>query len=57
MQHNPRGLGQVYKISITLKSAKLKTNILVSKMITHLSGLILTALTSDLQLVSIILFV
>ena len=48
----PLGLGQVSIDSRTLKSARLKTNILVSNTIIHRSGLILTALTSLLQLVS-----
>lgn len=55
--HSPLGLGQVYNISMTRKSAKLKTNILVSRTMMHLSGLSLTALTSDLQLVSMIDFI
>jgi hypothetical protein len=53
MAHSPRGLGQVYRISSTLKSARLNTKILVSSTMMQRSGLILAAFTSDLQLVSI----
>jgi hypothetical protein len=42
---SPFGLGHVYMDYKTLKSAKLKTNILVSNTIIHLSGFILTAFT------------
>ena len=51
MAHRPLGLGQVYRISRTLKSAKLKTNIFVYRTMMHLSGLIFVAFTYDLQLV------
>lgn len=54
MEQSPFGLGHVSIESSMRKSAKLNMKILVSSTITHLSILILTALTSDLQLVSII---
>lgn len=54
MAHNPLGFGHVYNVSNTRKSARLNTNILVSKTIIHLYGVSLTALTSDLQLVYMI---
>jgi hypothetical protein len=53
IEARPFGLGQVSIDSRTLKSARLKTKILVSNTMIHRSGFILTALTSLLQLVSI----
>lgn len=54
IEARPLGLGQVSIDSRTLKSARLKTKILVSSTMIHRSGLILTAFTSLLQLVSMI---
>jgi hypothetical protein len=51
MEPSPLGFGQVSRDSRTLKSERLKMNILVSSMMMQRSGLILTALTSLLQLV------
>lgn len=56
IEHNPLGLGQVSIDSSILKSARLNINIFVSRITTHRSILILTALTSDLQLVSTMTF-
>ena len=53
IEARPLGFGQVSIDSRTLKSARLKTNILVYKTMMHRSGLILTDFTSLLQLVSI----
>ena len=53
---SPLGLGQVSTDSMRAKSARLKTNILVSSATTHRSGFILMVLTSDLQLVSMMHF-